>query len=131
MTTYIGQLYHWSPKDRRLGILQNGLQLMSKATVGSVAFPWVCLATTPSCAWGLTLAEDRMEVEVWDLWQVTLTEKDHVNILSDWGPAIREVRIHNGLPSDRLWWIGERDCHAGIALQQKETVKRMKRKGRK
>ena len=116
---YLDQLYHWSPKDRRLGILQNGLQLMAKAQVNTVPFPWICLGTTPSSAWGLTLAEQRLEIEVWDLWQVTLAEKDHVDILAEWGPAIREVRVHNGLPSDRLWWIGERDCHAGIALQKK------------
>lgn len=125
MSVHLGTLYHWSPKDRRLSILQQGLQVMAKPQVHSVAFPWVCLGTTPSSAWGLTLAEDRMEVEVWDLWQVTLKDEDHVDILDGWGPVIREVRVHNGLPQDRVWWVGERDCHAGIALQKKQ--RRMKR----
>ncbi len=119
MSVYLGILYHWSPKPRRLGILKDGLQLMAPSQTNSVSFPWICLATTPSSAWVLTLAEDRMEHEVWDLWQVSLRDTDHVEILSHWGPVIREVRVHNGLPSDRVWWVGERNCHAGIALQRK------------
>ena len=117
MSVYLGQLYHWSPVGRRESILKHGLQVMASPTVDSVAFPWVCLATTPSSAWGLTLAEERMNHEVWDLWQVTLRDSDHIEILTNFGPCIREVRIHHGLPADRLWWIAERDCHAGIRLQ--------------
>lgn len=124
MSVHLGILYHWSPQERRLAILQQGLQVMAEPQVHSVPFPWVCLGTTPSSAWGLTLAEDRQEVEVWDLWQVQIRDEDHVHVLEGWGPMIREVRVHNGLPADRIWWVGERDCHAGIALQKKQRRKK-------
>ena len=124
MSLDLGTLYHWPPKDRRLSVLKSGLEIMAAPAVHSVPFPWICLGTTPSSAWGLTLAEQRQEVEVWDLWQVALRDTDHVEVLSNWGPVIREVRIHNGLPPDRVWWAGERDCHAGIALQRKQRRRR-------
>ncbi|MFA5234075.1 MAG: hypothetical protein WC390_06700 [Sulfurimonas sp.] len=117
MSVYLGQLYHWSPKENRIDILKNGLQIMSKSSSDYVPLPWICLGTTPSTAWSYTLAEQR-EIETWDLWQVSLQEHDHMVIRSDLGPYIQEVRIHNGLPADRIWWIGERDCHAGVALQK-------------
>ena len=119
MSVHLGILYHWSPKGRRRLILQHGLQLLAPPTVSTAALPWICLGTTPSSAWGLTLAEDD---EIWDLWQVSLRDTDHVEVLPTWGPMLREVRVHNGLPADRVWWVGERDCHAGIALQRRQRA---------
>jgi hypothetical protein len=110
MSVHIGVLYHWSPKDNRESILKNGLQIAQKCSDGTEAyFPWVCLATTPSSAWGL-LPYDPLgsEHEEWDLWQVQVTEGDHLSIRGDFAPFIREVRVLHGLPADRVWWVGER-----------------------
>jgi hypothetical protein len=65
-------------------------------------------------------SEDGAEGEGgWDLWQVNLRETDKIEIRSDFDvPYIREVRVYNGLPSDRLWWIGERAIYAHESLDQ-------------
>lgn len=70
-------------------------------------FPWICLATTPSSAWGLILDPDDEE-NGWDLWQAQPAEQDTLSIRGDFSPMIREVRIENSIPADRLWWVGER-----------------------
>lgn len=116
MSIDIGTLYHWSPKINRVSILKNGLQLMNvrKGNIlpGFDGFPWICLGTTPSSAWSLIMEPEQDGAggeKGWDLWQVFLRDGDNVQIRTDFDmPYIREIRVHNGLPADRLWWVGER-----------------------
>lgn len=110
MSVDLGVLYHWSPKRNRESISRLGLQLAHpNRTSGDFTAPWICLGTTPSSAWGLIL--DPGEEGEWDLWQTALRDGDHVAIRSDFDmPYIREIRVHNGLPSDRVWWVGERSA---------------------
>jgi hypothetical protein len=44
----------------------------------------------------------------WDLWEVVISENDSLRIRGDFAPFIREVRIENSVPADRVWWVGER-----------------------
>lgn len=70
----------------------------------------ICLGFTPSAAWGLSGAIDRFNTEdfEWDLWQVNLGEHDEVHIRSEFGDVLQEVRVHNPIPADRIWWVGTR-----------------------
>ena len=104
MSVPIGALYHWAPRRLREDILQRGLVVMK----GEPPFPWICLATTPSSAWGLILEPDAEEESGWDLWQMEPQEGDALAIRGDFSPYLREVRIENSIPADRLWWVGER-----------------------
>jgi hypothetical protein len=107
MSVDIGALFHWSPSKNRASILKHGLQVMQPCSDQTdAAFPWICLGTTPSSAWGLI--PDKLQSERWDLWQVRLREGDRVTYRSLDTPHIREVRVQHGLPSDRVWFVGER-----------------------
>ena len=110
MSADLGVLYHWSPKRNRESIQRFGLQLAHLNRTGGVfSAPWICLSTTPSSGWALIL-EPGEEGE-WDLWQTSLRNGDNVTIRADFDlPFIREVRVHNGLPSDRVWFVGERSA---------------------
>lgn len=123
MSTHVGPLYHWAPGRLREKILAEGLRVMADGvpfqhpvtgTQEVTRLPWLCLATTPSSAWGLLpepdaeSPEEREDGRGWDLWQVQLSEHDHLHIRGDFSPYIREVRIENSVPADRCWWVGSR-----------------------
>lgn len=90
--------------------MKSGLELFSSPCVsGDYQCPYICLATTPSCAWGLS--GDMMsvtEIDEWDLWQVHVADSDHIKIRSDLGVVIQEIRVLNAVPADRVWWVAER-----------------------
>jgi hypothetical protein len=118
-----GALYHWSPVERRIEILQQGLVPYARPCVHGesmgkrLAFPYVCLAPTPSGAWSLSADTDpelRDEFEGWDLWQVRLADYDSVSVLPQWGAVIREVRVRTAIPADRLWYVATRTGLAAI-----------------
>jgi hypothetical protein len=107
MSLHLGILYHWSPAKNRKAIARHGLRVGKKARmVEGFESGVVCLATTPSSAWGLIVDPD---VGSWDLWQVQVREGDHLSIRGDFAPFVREVRTHHGLPSDRVWLVGTRE----------------------
>lgn len=109
-------LYHWSPTGRREAIRVDGLKPYSPPSVTSpmdnvwaMGFGCICLGTTPARAWSLSGdMQHTSEIEEWDLWQAELTESDEVHIRAEFGPRIKEVRVMNPIPGDRLWWVGER-----------------------
>lgn len=112
-----GPLYHWSPRDRRESIRVDGLKPYCPPSVHSdEAADWamgcgvICLGPTPSAAWGLSGGMDRFTSEelAWDLWQVNLADTDEIHVRAEFGPTIKEVRVHNAIPGDRVWWVGER-----------------------
>lgn len=115
MTLLLPILYHWAPTDRRDGIWRAGLQPYSPPVChsGDLAYPYICLATTPSSAWGLSGDLDHVsEVESWDLWQARLEEGDEVHYRSDFGPVLREIRVRSPIPGDRLWYVATREIPA-------------------
>lgn len=104
-------LFHWSPTTNRESILRDGLKPYSAPVVhsGAESFPYICLSPTPSSAWGLSGDMGWVStIEEWDLWQVWLREGDEVDIRGDFGPIIREVRVRNALPGDRVWYVATR-----------------------
>lgn len=105
----LGALYHWSPRPRRDAILKQGLVPGSESTNAGSTVAYICLGTSPRGAWMLSGdLEWAQEVEDWDLWQVWLVDMDEVRIRPNYGPRIDEVKVHNVIPPDRVWWAGER-----------------------
>jgi hypothetical protein len=115
MTALLSPLYHWSPRRHRVSILEHGLRTMqpwrsteTNPDGSEVRFPWICCSPSPSSALGLVL-DLEAEEDGWDLWQVDLRDGDRIEIRSDFGPRVREVRVLHGLPADRVFWCGWRD----------------------
>jgi hypothetical protein len=109
-------LYHWSPRERREAIRDEGLKPYRRSTtLADPAAEWahgfgcVCLAPTPARAWALSGDMQHLsEIEAWDLWQVALADTDEVRVRAEFGPRIQEVRVFNPIPADRLWWVATR-----------------------
>lgn len=104
-------LFHWSPSDRRSVIRTEGLRPYCPPTIstGDLAWPYLCFSPTPSSAWGLSGDMQWVsEIDDWDLWQVRLAEGDEVHYRNDFGPVLREIRVYNAIPADRLWFVGTR-----------------------
>jgi hypothetical protein len=131
VTIPLGVLYHWAPTDRRVDILRDGLKVYSDAnSADGHCFPYICLGTTPSAAWGysgdMPWAE---EVEEWDLYQVNLIDTDDVFIRSDLGPYVIEVRVNNSVHAERIWLVGTRQGdrhHADVIEKPKPKKKQQK-----
>lgn len=113
MAERLGAMYHWSPKRHRRSILRDGLKVMSESERGIPEFPWICLAPTPSAAWGYLPAsmtsEDNLPL---DLWMVRLGDYTRTQIITTDGPNICEVRAFQSIPPDRIWWVAERRWQA-------------------
>jgi len=109
-------LFHWSPADRRTDILRDGLKPYAPPAVSgggemsAIAWPYLCFGTTPQAAWRYSgdLDYNHLDDVEWDLWQVSLSDTDEVHIRPDFGNAVKEVRVHNAIPADRVWWVARR-----------------------
>lgn len=109
MLERLGSLYHWSPLDRRAEILRDGLVPGSRATMVGSEIGYVCLGTSPRGAWMLSGDLEWAEgTDDWDLWQVSLADTDEVRVRPNYGARIDEVKVHNLIPADRVWWTGTR-----------------------
>lgn len=102
-------LYHWSPTSRRADILKFGLMPYSFNVVASGPLPHICLAPTPSTAWGLSGGTGWHEAEEWDLWQVRIGPNDEVHVRPEFGDVIKEITVRNVIPPDRIWLVGSRN----------------------
>ena len=127
MTHSLGPLYHWSPREVRKSIERYGLlpgkpgvhSQQSKALLGTTdegefaealalwRAPHVCLATSPVGAWNYSHGGWRT-AGTFDLWSVSLEDKDEVQIQPSWGARIVEVRVRNRIFKRQLVWVGER-----------------------
>jgi hypothetical protein len=113
----LGPLYHWSPADRREQILRDGLQPYAPPAVSgggemsTIAWPYLCFGLTAKGAWRYSgdMGYDHLSETEWDLWQVALADTDEVHIRAEFGPRVKEVRVHNAIPADRVWWVARRD----------------------
>jgi hypothetical protein len=109
-------LFHWSPLERREQIRVEGLKPYSPTAVTSdPALEWahgfgcICLGPSPARAWSLSGDMQHVsEIEQWDLWEVVLAATDEVRVRGEFGPEIKEVRVFNPIPADRLWWVATR-----------------------
>lgn len=102
--------------------MQDGLRVLSDSLscqvvenpgtggVAEVRWPWICLGSCPSGAWLLSgdTGWGRDADSDWDLWEVVLGDQDEVHVRPSWGAEVEEVRVHNSIPADRLWYCGRR-----------------------
>lgn len=116
MSTNLGPLYHWSPRDRHNSIIRLGLvpgkkkhpyvnEVTGKDEVyiqDSVSF-----SPDPATAWNYSHGCWK-SVGEFDLWQTFLIPTDEVHILPIWGSTVTEIRVKNRIAKSRLIWIGER-----------------------
>lgn len=125
MSTTLGPLYHWSPRERLSSIRRSGLMPGKRNIAGPVWHglddtgtphddgrgeflqPGVCLAPSPAAAWDYSHGAWRSK-GTFDLWQLTLEPADEVHILPQWGAQLIEIRVHNRIKKSRLIWVGER-----------------------
>jgi hypothetical protein len=68
------------------------------------------------------------EFEDWDLWQVNLSDTDEVHIRPDFGWDIKEVRVHNAIGPDRVWWVATRSEPVAREAPKRAPRKRTTRK---
>lgn len=113
MTVPLPVLYHWSPSERRELIREEGLRPYRAARDREEKLrpPYVCLDTSPSSGWNLSgaLEDEEPEIEIWDLWQVRLSDDDKIRIRADLGACIREIKVYTPIPPDRVWFVGTRE----------------------
>lgn len=127
MSTTLGPLYHWSPRDRLKSIKRYGLLPGKRSPLGphfhgtpdnpntdnvdlgegEWLAPWICTATSPVRAWDYSHGAWR-SVGTFDLWSIVIDPTDEIHFQPIWGKEIIEVRIHNRIPKSRLIWVGER-----------------------
>lgn len=120
MSTELGPLYHWSPRERlpsikRLGLIPGRLNHVNESSYineitgkrevyrqDSVSF-----STTPATAWVYSHGTWN-STGTFDLWEVYLLSSDEVHVSPMWGDRIIEVRVRNRIKKSRLVWVGER-----------------------
>jgi hypothetical protein len=105
-------LYHWAPSDRRKEILNEGLKLFSEPTFhrGIHNAPYLCFAYSPSAAWSISVGAIHLEVEGWDLWQVTLPTGADVRPNTYFeGQNTPEIRTYTPIPADHIWYVASRE----------------------
>lgn len=104
-------LYHWSPTEIRVKLQQEGLKVYMPPTVGSgpERSPYICLGFTPRWAWLLSGDFSPDASEEWDLWQVEIPEKAHVEIRPEYGPQLQEVKVYTTIAPDHLWLVARRE----------------------
>lgn len=112
-------LYHWSPRERREAILAEGLQPYKQSiSLPTHGFHYICLGTSPAGAWRLSGDMSwASEIEEWDLWEVRLGEHDEMHVNAEFGDRIKEVRIRNVIPPDRVWYVATRETPYARELQ--------------
>lgn len=124
MSTSIGPIYHWSPRDRlprikRLGLMPGMRSPRLSQDVPEDAdiqgwwqwrAPYVCFSTTPATAWNYALV---IRGVTYDLWEAYLKPSDEVYVMPMWGDAIQEVRVYNRILKSRLNFVGERTALRG------------------
>jgi hypothetical protein len=113
---YVDVLFHWSPRECKPRILRRGLlpgrkpsRCFSDPDDDGFRRPMVCLSSDPKTAWGLSGDVFGARGQVWDLWQVRVSDDDNLHTMPTYGGGhIAEFRISNRIPKSRLWWVAER-----------------------
>lgn len=103
-------LYHWSPIERRASIRRVGLVPGRRAVDGLWRPPYVCLATSPSLAWGLSggTTRGRDASTAWDLWMVQLDRLTEQRV--EQRPDLaEEYRVFDRIFKRHVWYVATRD----------------------
>lgn len=110
--------YHYSPSTRRDAILRDGLVIGSEPCVNGVEDDhrnlWISLSPTAAQAWllsGLALFVGGFgaESDVWDLWEVDVTDLDRQGRLDG---DLAEMQVLQDIPPYRLHLVGQRTFDA-------------------
>lgn len=116
--------YHWSPTARRKRINKVGLMPNMLSTDGLWKPPYICLASTPSLAWGLSGWMGRPpHIAEWDLWQVYTGEQTGFEVLYFDGERtntqgerlfffdqnnVKEIRVYERIYKRNVWYVASR-----------------------
>lgn len=103
-------LYHWSPSERRAGIIKRGLVIGSKHATHSDGWRanYLCFSDSPSHAWGHSGGFKNQPGD-WDLWMVwsnlipDLKRLDHQDKTK---PC--EFRTRLSIKKRNIWYVGTR-----------------------
>lgn len=106
--------FHWSPIERRPGILRRGLLPGQWSRDRLWRPPYVCLSDRPSLAWGLSGGMDREDGPVaYDLWQVDLSEvSGYEEIYDDRYGTVKEVRVYERIYKRNLFYLATRQVRS-------------------
>jgi hypothetical protein len=109
--------YHYSPSTRRAAILRDGLVIGSEPCVNGIEDDhrnlWISLSPTAAQAWwlsgeALAVGGFGAESDVWDLWEVDITDLDR----QDWLDRLPELQVLEDIPAYRLHLVGQRTLEA-------------------
>jgi hypothetical protein len=100
-------LYHWAPSGRRGQINRYGLRPGCLSSDRLWHPPYVCLADSPSLAWGL-IGRFRPQIKEWDLWHTSSGAVAPYEVIpwDDGDP--REYRVYHRIFKRDLWMVGTR-----------------------
>lgn len=103
--------YHWSPTERRAGIIRHGLMpgKLSKDMLWRP--PYICLSSYPSLAWALSGGMPGYdEIGSWDLWEVWLGEQKGFEKLffDNERQRVKEVRVYERIYKRNVQYLATR-----------------------
>jgi hypothetical protein len=102
-------LYHWAPASRRKGITHSGLVPGMWSSDRLWRPPYVCLAHSPSLAWGLSGGTFRgKQVKWWDLWMVWSSDLPGYEIVPYDNGDPKEYRVYERIYKRFIWYVGSR-----------------------
>lgn len=102
--------YHWSPVERRASIIKHGLLPGKFSTDKLWRPPYICLATSPSLAWGLSGGIRKRERRDWDLWQADVSEQSgYEELYFDGSNEIKEIRVYERIYKRNVWYVATRN----------------------
>lgn len=105
-------LFHWSPSERRKGIIRRGMDIGRWSVKRDWKPPLTCWASNPHLAWRLS-GDVHRDIDSWDLWMTWSDDVsgyeqiiDYVKDSSD--SYVKEYRIYERIPKSKLWFVGTR-----------------------
>lgn len=109
-------LFHWSPTERRAGIIRRGLVVgRPHVTHGEDSSGWrahyLCFGPSPSLGWALSGGMHWTPSGAWDLWQTAVGDltEPYARVESPDDPhGVYEVRTEHRVFKRHLWLVGSR-----------------------
>lgn len=103
-------LFHWSPVERRAGIIRRGLEPGRLSVCNTWRAPYTCFADSPGWAWALSagIKKHHDEWDLWCVWSDRLTEYEEIPGDGSRGGRPHEIRVYHRIPKSALWFAGTR-----------------------
>ena len=105
-------LFHWSPRDRRDAIKEQGLRTKQASVDGLWRPPFTCWSDSPSLAWALSGAihPEIPEGDRWLSWSSRVRKLEMIPF-DDGQP--REYRVYHNLAPSKFWYVATRKSDDG------------------